>query len=105
MILRFLGWALSAFTITFVVVAGGAAYGIWHFSRDLPDYRTLQTYEPPVMTRVHAGDGSILSEFSRERRIYVPIQAVPRMVINAFVAAEDKNFGTNNTKNAIQTPN
>lgn len=92
MIMRFLGWALSAFTIAFVVVAGGVAYGIWHFSRDLPDYRTLQTYEPPVMTRVHAGDGSILSEFSRERRIYLPIQAVPRMVINAFVAAEDKNF-------------
>ena len=49
----------------------------WHFSKDLPDYSQLQDYEPPVMTRVHAGDGSLVAEYARERRLYIPIQAVP----------------------------
>jgi penicillin-binding protein 1A len=65
---------------------------IWHFSKDLPDYSQLQDYEPPVMTRVHAVDGSLLGEYAKERRLYLPIQAVPKLVINAFLAAEDKNF-------------
>src|SRR6185312_1765891 len=55
-------------------------------------YSQLQDYEPPVMTRVHAGDGSLIAEYARERRLYIPIQAVPKLVINAFLAAEDKNF-------------
>ncbi len=46
----------------------------------------------PVMTRVHAADGALLGEYSKERRLYLPIQAVPKLVINAFLAAEDKNF-------------
>jgi penicillin-binding protein 1A len=58
----------------------------------LPDYSQLQDYEPPVMTRVHASDGALLGEYSKERRLYLPIQAVPKLVINAFLAAEDKNF-------------
>jgi len=65
---------------------------IWHFSKDLPDYSQLQDYEPPVMTRVHAADGALLGEYAKERRLYLPIQAVPKLVINAFLAAEDKNF-------------
>ena len=65
---------------------------MWHFSKDLPDYSQLQNYEPPVMTRVHAADGSLLAEYANERRLYLPIQAVPKLVINAFIAAEDKNF-------------
>ncbi|MFZ1066136.1 MAG: penicillin-binding protein 1A, partial [Pseudolabrys sp.] len=69
-----------------------AAGLLWHFSKDLPDYSQLQDYEPPVMTRVHAGDGSLVGEYARERRLYIPIQAVPKLVINAFLAAEDKNF-------------
>ncbi len=65
---------------------------MWHFSKELPDYSQLQDYEPAVMTRVHAADGSLLAEYARERRLYIPIQAVPKLVINAFIAAEDKNF-------------
>ena len=70
----------------------GVAGGIWYFSRDLPDYSQLQDYEPPVMTRVHASDGALLGEYSKERRLYLPIQAMPKLVTNAFLAAEDKNF-------------
>jgi penicillin-binding protein 1A len=92
LMLRFLGFLFAAGTILFVVGVGAAAGLFWHFSKDLPDYSQLQDYEPPVMTRVHAADGSLIAEFARERRLYIPIQAVPKMVINAFLAAEDKNF-------------
>src|SRR5499425_2306919 len=92
LLVRFLGLLFAAGTVLFLVGVGAVAGAIWHFSRDLPDYSQLQDYEPPVMTRVHASDGSLLGEYSKERRLYLPIQAVPKMVINAFLAAEDKNF-------------
>jgi penicillin-binding protein 1A len=94
MVLRFFGFLFAAATLVFVLTAGAIAFGIWYFGRDLPDYTALQNYEPAVMSRVHAGDGALLGEFARERRLFLPIQAVPRMVINAFVSAEDKNFWT-----------
>ncbi|UFZ05435.1 penicillin-binding protein 1A [Bradyrhizobium ontarionense] len=89
---RFLGFLFAAGTVVFLVGVAAAAGLIWHFSKDLPDYSQLQDYEPPVMTRVHAADGSLVGEYARERRLYLPIQAVPKLVINAFLAAEDKNF-------------
>ncbi|HEY2135334.1 MAG TPA: penicillin-binding protein 1A [Xanthobacteraceae bacterium] len=92
LLLRFFGFLFAFGTIVFLVGIGVAAGLVWHFSKDLPDYGALQDYEPPVMTRVHAADGSLLAEYARERRLYLPIQAVPKMVINAFVSAEDKNF-------------
>src|SRR5436190_1939475 len=92
MFARFLGLLFSAATMAFLVVSAVVAYGIWYFDRNLPNYAALQKYEPPVTTRVHASDGSLIAEFAHERRLYMPIQAVPRLVINAFVAAEDKNF-------------
>ncbi len=91
-LVRFLGFLFTAGTIVFLVGVAGVAGGIWHFSRDLPDYSQLQDYEPPVMTRVHASDGALLGEYSKERRLYLPIQAMPKLVTNAFLAAEDKNF-------------
>jgi penicillin-binding protein 1A len=92
LILRFLGLLFAAGTILFVVGVAAVAGLLWHYSKDLPDYSQLQDYEPPVMTRVHAADGSLVAEYARERRLYIPIQAVPKRVINAFLAAEDKNF-------------
>src|SRR6266702_171526 len=92
LLLRFSGYLFAAGTVLFLVGAAGAAGLLWHFSQDLPDYSQLQAYEPPVMTRIHAADGELLGEYARERRLYLPIQAVPKLVINAFLAAEDKNF-------------
>src|SRR5690242_7473688 len=92
LLVRFLGFLFAAGTVVFLVGVAAAAGLIWHFSKDLPDYSQLQDYEPPVMTRIHASDGALLGEYSKERRLYLPIQAVPKMVINAFLAAEDKNF-------------
>src|SRR5216117_263492 len=92
LLVRFMGFLFAAGTVVFLVGVAGVAGAIWHYSRDLPDYSQLQDYEPPVMTRVHASDGALLGEYSKERRLYLPIQAVPKLVINAFLAAEDKNF-------------
>ena len=92
LLLRFMGFLFAAGTILFLVGVAAVAGMIWHYSRDLPEYSQLQDYEPPVMTRVHAADGALLGEYSKERRLYLPIQAVPKLVINAFLAAEDKNF-------------
>src|SRR5580700_3371898 len=92
LLVRFLGFLFAAGTVVFLVGVAAVAGLIWHFSKDLPDYSQLQDYEPPVMTRVHAADGALLGEYAKERRLYLPIQAVPKLVINAFLAAEDKNF-------------
>src|SRR5215475_596427 len=91
-VVRFFGFLFAVGTVVFLVGVAATAGLIWHFSKDLPDYSQLQDYEPPVMTRVHATDGSLLGEYAKERRLYLPIQAVPKLVINAFLAAEDKNF-------------
>src|SRR5438105_4273771 len=92
LLLRFMGWVFAGGTIVFLVGVTATAGLLWHFSRELPDYSQLQDYEPAVMTRVHASDGALLAEYARERRLYIPIQAVPKLVINAFIAAEDKSF-------------
>ena len=90
--LRFLGFMFAAAMIVFIAVAGAAAFVLWKVSSELPDYEVLAKYEPPVMTRIHANDGALIAEFSRERRIYVPITAIPACIIDAFISAEDKNF-------------
>src|SRR6202043_2157001 len=92
LLVRFIGLLFAAGTVLFLVGVAVVAGAIWHFSKDLPDYSQLQNYEPPVITRVHAADGSLLAEYANERRLYLPIQAVPKLVTNAFIAAEDKNF-------------
>jgi len=71
-------------------------WAIVHYGRDLPDYRQLAIYEPAVVTRIHAGDGSLLTEFSKKPRLFVPINAVPDQLINAFLSAEDKDFFNHN---------
>ncbi|EJF77387.1 1A family penicillin-binding protein [Bartonella sp. DB5-6] len=58
----------------------------------LPDYEVLSLYEPPVMTRVHAADGSLMAEFATKHRLYLPIQSIPKILKEAFISAEDKNF-------------
>ena len=73
-------------------LAGVALYVIWDVSKDLPDYKQLAAYEPPVMTRMHAADGSLLAEYAEQRRLFVPINQVPKKLVQAYLAAEDKTF-------------
>ncbi len=74
------------------VAGGGVLFALHYYGRGLPDYKQLAGYEPPVVTRVHAGDGRLLAEYAFEHRVFLPITAMPKRVINAFLAAEDKNF-------------
>ena len=90
--LRFMGFVVAACMILVIAVAGAVAFVLWKVSQELPDYEVLAKYEPAVMTRIHANDGRLIAEYSRERRIYVPITAIPKRVIDAFLSAEDKNF-------------
>jgi len=71
---------------------GGILYTFQKFGQDLPEHRQLAKYEPPVMTRIHAGDGRLMAEYAIQKRIFVPLTAMPKRVINAFLAAEDRNF-------------
>ena len=65
---------------------------LWTFSNKIPDYKFLKNYKPPVSSKMYSGNGEVVAEFSREKRIFVPYNAIPKNVINSFLAAEDKNF-------------
>ena len=91
-LLSLLGFGFASAVVLFVAASGVAGFFVWKASRDLPDYDSLSKYEPPVMTRIHAHDGSLMAEYARERRIFVPINVVPKLVIAAFLSAEDKRF-------------
>ncbi len=91
---RFLGWLFAIFSMTAVCCAAVLLYLIHSVSQDLPDYKQLASWEPPVMSRVHAADGSLLAEYAEERRLFVPVNLIPKRVIDAYISAEDKNFYT-----------
>jgi len=65
---------------------------LWYFSSGLPDYKKLETYEPPISSRVYANNGELIAEYAIEKRFFIPYDAIPKPVINAFLSAEDKNF-------------
>ncbi|ANK82951.1 MAG: penicillin-binding protein [Rhizobiales bacterium NRL2] len=89
---RILAWLSVLGVIGLITAAGAGYYVYWHFGRDLPEHDQLASYEPPVATRVYAGDGRLMAEYAREHRLFVPIEAVPPRVIHAFLAAEDAEF-------------
>ncbi|MER8462611.1 penicillin-binding protein 1A [Mesorhizobium sp. M1396] len=90
--IRLIGYFFGIGTTLALLVAAGVAIYIGHLSKDLPDYEVLAKYEPPVTTRIHSSDGALMAEYARERRLYLPIQAIPDRVKAAFLSAEDKNF-------------
>src|SRR5271156_6433734 len=91
-IARFIGFVFATGAIVFVIAAAIVGAVVWNLGQDRPAYSELKNCAPPVMTRVHAADGSLLAEYSRERRLYLPSSAIPQLVKNAFISAEDKNF-------------
>ena len=96
MLIRIFGYifGIGAFMLLCLAVAAGVL--LQTFNADLPDYESLARYEPPVMTRIHAHDGSLIAEYARERRIFVPINTVPKLLIAAYLSAEDKRFFEHN---------
>lgn len=90
-------WSATLYLMSlgFIAVVLGMAVMFWYLGyvgQGLPDFSALKDYEPPVVTRVHTGDGRLMAEFSTERRVFVPIDEIPPLVIRAFLSAEDKNF-------------
>src|SRR5210317_2154894 len=76
---------LLLFLVTILIV-------LWTFSNSIPDYRFLKNYKPPVSSKMYSGEGDLVADFSTEKRIFVPYEAIPKNVINSFLSAEDKNF-------------
>ncbi|MBA4118345.1 MAG: penicillin-binding protein [Candidatus Puniceispirillum sp.] len=90
--LRFLA---NLFTALFVVglVAAVSVVGVfYHYGKGLPNFQQLANYEPPVLTRFYANDGRVFGEYASQKRLYVPLGAIPMRVRDAFISAEDKNF-------------
>jgi len=79
---------LSVSLVTIVVIFGV----LWTFSNNIPDYKFLKNYKPPVSSKMYSGNGDLVADFSKEKRIFIPFNAIPEKVINAFLSAEDKNF-------------
>ncbi len=96
MFLRLFGYLFGIGTAALVLVAAGVYLYSADLIKELPDYEVLNNYEPPVTTRIHAGDGALMAEYARERRLYLPIQAIPSLLKNAFISAEDKKFYSHN---------
>ena len=81
------------FTISGVLILAFLLISIlWAFSNNLPDYKFLKNYKAPVSSKVYSGNGELVSDFSTEKRIFVPYNAIPEKIINSFLSAEDKNF-------------
>jgi penicillin-binding protein 1A len=88
-LLKWLGLVAAALA---VIVIGFSVFWLVTLTRDLPSVETLKNYEPPITTRVYAGNGTVLGEFAHQRRIFVPAAFVPKLVKQAFTSAEDRNF-------------
>ncbi len=80
-------------SVSFILLSGVLIVTIlWTYSNDLPDYKFLKKYKPPVSSKVYSGNGELVADFSKEKRVFVPFNSIPKNVINAFLSAEDKNF-------------
>ncbi|MTI46018.1 penicillin-binding protein 1A [Roseibium hamelinense] len=91
-LVKFFGYLFGIGAALGLLVAAGVWMYLDHVSEDLPDYTALKNYEPPVMTRVHAADGKLMAEYATQRRMFLPIQAIPDSLKEAYISAEDKNF-------------
>ena len=78
----------SAILLFFLIVVSV----LWAFSNNLPDYKYLKNYKAPVSSKIYSGSGELIQDFSSEKRIFIPYNSIPKIVINSFLSAEDKNF-------------
>ncbi|HBJ39554.1 MAG TPA: penicillin-binding protein, partial [Hyphomonas sp.] len=90
-------WARRLVILGFVLAALGFV-ALWLYfaalGRQVPSIAKLKQYEPPITSRVHAGDGTLIAEFADQHRVFVPYESIPNHVVYAFVSAEDKSFFT-----------
>ena len=80
-------------SISFLLLLSILILGVlWGYSNNIPDYKFLKNYTPPVSSKVYSGNGELVADYSKEKRIFVPYNSIPENVINSFLSAEDKNF-------------
>ncbi len=91
-IMRFISWAFSIGALLLIAGVGSGFWLLHQYSQNLPDFARLKDYQPPILSRVYAGDGRLLATFAAEQRIFVPVKDIPQRVKNAFLSAEDKGF-------------
>ena len=94
LILSFFGGIFTFVTMGAAMIALAIAGVFWMFGRDLPSHESLAQYKPPTISRIYSGEGQIIDEFAKERRLFVPADNIPDLVKQAFISAEDKNFYT-----------
>ena len=92
MFFKIFGYLFGIGILFAIAAIAGVGWYVSELSKDLPDFEVLNAYEPPVTTRIHASDGDLMAEYARQRRLYLPIQAMPELIKAAFLSAEDKNF-------------
>ncbi|MBT24809.1 penicillin-binding protein 1A [Thalassobius sp. S69A] len=93
-ILSFFGSIFTMVTLGLAVVALSIGAVFWIYGQDLPSHESLAQYKPPTISRIYSGEGQIIDEFAKERRLFAPADEIPEMVKQAFISAEDKNFYT-----------
>ncbi|UWQ89860.1 PBP1A family penicillin-binding protein [Rhodobacteraceae bacterium M382] len=91
-ILSFFGSIFSTVTLGIAMVAITIGGIFWMYGRDLPSHESLAQYQPPTISRIYSGKGTLIDEFAKERRLFTPSEDIPDMIKQAFISAEDKNF-------------
>ena len=90
--IKFLNFSLKFVIVSFVIIVFFVFSTLWYFSVGLPDYKKLSNYQPPISSRVYSENSKLIAEYALEKRLFIPFESIPDKVINAFLAAEDKNF-------------
>ena len=89
---KFLNFSVKFIIIFSIAILFFAFSTLWYFSIGLPDYKKLSNYQPPISSRVYSDDGKLIAEYAIQKRLFVPYESIPEIVVNAFLSAEDKNF-------------
>ena len=89
---KFLNFSIKFLIVFALLVIIFIFSTLWYFSIGLPDYKKLADYQPPISSRVYSEDGKLIAEYALQKRLFVPYQSIPQILINSFLSAEDKNF-------------
>ncbi len=89
---KFINFSIKFIIIFFVLIIFFTLSTLWYFSIGLPDYKKLSNYQPPISSRVYSEDGKLIAEYAIQKRLFVPYESIPTVVVNSFLSAEDKNF-------------
>ena len=92
--LKFANFSIKFLIVFFIFLLIFGFSTLWYFSIGLPDYKKLSKYQPPISSRVYSEDGKLIAEYAIEKRLFVPYDSIPEVIVNSFLSAEDKNFLT-----------